>query len=304
MGILKEQANSQNCGPRAATNLTLKKGQRSRSLHGANWKGMSQGPCMPNINAPSLRLQKIWARLKFLWQTNGRTDRGTDGQTDEWVLMSPAFAKAWGQLQINAWAGSHTHWKSNSNTKPAGLRGPSNEAPQCTVNITSWLILIASPHMYTNPTYRPYLLACDVHPMTAPQCTVNITSFVSSSRITRTSAEMARMASTWDAELKSSTWITRSQLIQTMLWLILMTANWPIFITFTVNHILFTIIFLIIFFISVLLRSQRTLLIQEFWSSHLSRLNFLLSYILNFGIYSPIYIWSKILGGDWCWNLL
>ena len=47
---------------------------------------------MANINAQSLILQKIWAMLKFC-------DRQTDGQrdgTDEWVLISPAFAKAEG----------------------------------------------------------------------------------------------------------------------------------------------------------------------------------------------------------------
>ena len=47
---------------------------------------------MPNINALSLILQKIWARLKFLWQTDRHT-----GQTDEWDLMFPAFAKGGGQ---------------------------------------------------------------------------------------------------------------------------------------------------------------------------------------------------------------
>ena len=86
-----KQANTENCGPLHSNKFDLKKGQRSRSRHGANWKGLSQGPCMPNTNALSLILQKIWARLKFLWQTDGRTDRGMDGQTDEWVLMSPAF---------------------------------------------------------------------------------------------------------------------------------------------------------------------------------------------------------------------
>ena len=48
---------------------------RSRSLHSANWKGLSQGWCLPNINALSLILQKIWARLKFLRQTDWRTNR-------------------------------------------------------------------------------------------------------------------------------------------------------------------------------------------------------------------------------------
>ena len=63
---------------------------RSRSLHSANWKGLSQGRCMPNINALSLILQKIWARLKFC-------DRQTVGRTNKWVLMSPTFAKGGGQ---------------------------------------------------------------------------------------------------------------------------------------------------------------------------------------------------------------
>ena len=45
------------------------------------------------FNVPRFREsggQKLWPRLKFLWQTDGRTD----GQTDEWDLMSRAFAKA------------------------------------------------------------------------------------------------------------------------------------------------------------------------------------------------------------------
>ena len=70
----------------------------SRSLHGANWKGLSQGSCIPNINALSLILQKIWARLMFLW----RKDRQRDGQTNEWVLMSPTFAKSGGQIYTNS----------------------------------------------------------------------------------------------------------------------------------------------------------------------------------------------------------
>ena len=45
---------------------------RSRTPHGTNRKGLSQWLCMPNINALSLILQKIWARLKFLWQTEGQ----------------------------------------------------------------------------------------------------------------------------------------------------------------------------------------------------------------------------------------
>ena len=53
-----------------------------RSLHGTNRKGLSQGSCIPNINALSFILQKILARLKY-----------NDRQTDEWVLMSFAFVK-------------------------------------------------------------------------------------------------------------------------------------------------------------------------------------------------------------------
>ena len=69
----QKQANSENCGPRQQ--LWPWSRLRSRSQHGANWKGWSQGSCMPNISVLSLILQKIWARLKFLWQTDGLTDR-------------------------------------------------------------------------------------------------------------------------------------------------------------------------------------------------------------------------------------
>ena len=57
--------------------------KRSRSQHGANWKGLSQGSCMPNINALPLILKNIWARLKFLWQTDGQRDGQTDRRTNE-----------------------------------------------------------------------------------------------------------------------------------------------------------------------------------------------------------------------------
>ena len=77
-----KQANSENCGPPLGNNFDLEEGQRSRSRHGITWKGLSQGLCMPNINALSLILQKIWARLKFLWQTDGRTEGQRDGQTE------------------------------------------------------------------------------------------------------------------------------------------------------------------------------------------------------------------------------
>ena len=95
--MLLIQANSENCGPPLGNNFDLEEGQRSRSRHGVTWKGLSQGSCMPNINALPLILQKIWARLKFLWQTDGGTGRGTDRQTDEWALMSPRFRESGGQ---------------------------------------------------------------------------------------------------------------------------------------------------------------------------------------------------------------
>ena len=73
-----------NCGPPPCNSFDLEIGPRS--WYGANWKGLSQGSCMPNINALSLILQKIWARLKFL----GRTDRGTDRRMSSNV---PLFCK-------------------------------------------------------------------------------------------------------------------------------------------------------------------------------------------------------------------
>ena len=74
---------------------------RSRSRHGAKWKGLSQGSCMPNFNALSLILQKIWARLKILWWTDRWTDRQTEGWTDKWVLMSPRFRERRGTITRN-----------------------------------------------------------------------------------------------------------------------------------------------------------------------------------------------------------
>ena len=74
-----EQANSENCGPPCGNKFDLEKGQRSRSQHGAIWKGLSQGSCMPNINALPLILKKIWARLKF-FVTDRRTEKRTDGR--------------------------------------------------------------------------------------------------------------------------------------------------------------------------------------------------------------------------------
>ena len=59
LGTIIKQANSKNCGPSPSNKFDLEVGQRSRSSHGTNRKGFSQGSCMPNINALSLILQKI-----------------------------------------------------------------------------------------------------------------------------------------------------------------------------------------------------------------------------------------------------
>ena len=98
--------NLKNCGPPPGNkyDLEVSKRSRSRSPHSTNAKDLSQGSCMPNINVLSLILQKIWARLKFLWQTDGRTDgrmsfnvphfrewRGTKIST--WMMMFVSFEK-------------------------------------------------------------------------------------------------------------------------------------------------------------------------------------------------------------------
>ena len=87
-----KQAKSENFDPPPGNKFDLEVGQMSRwrSWYGAHWKGMSQGSCMPNINALSSILQKIWARLKFFL-----TDRQMDGRMS---LMSPAFVKGGGQI--------------------------------------------------------------------------------------------------------------------------------------------------------------------------------------------------------------
>ena len=78
---LEKQANSENCGPPLGNKFDLEVGQRSpsRSRHGTSGKVLSQGTHMPSIKALSVIVQKLWPRLKFLWQTDGQTE----GQTDE-----------------------------------------------------------------------------------------------------------------------------------------------------------------------------------------------------------------------------
>ena len=91
----KQQANSGNCGPPLGNKFDLEVGQRSpsRSRHGTIGKVLSQRTHMPNIKALPVIVQKLWPRLKFLWQT----DRQTEGRTDEWDLMSPRFRESGGQ---------------------------------------------------------------------------------------------------------------------------------------------------------------------------------------------------------------
>ena len=90
-----KQANSENCDPPLSNKFDLEVGQRSpsRSRHGTTGKVLSQRTHMPSIKALPVVVQKLWPRLKFLW----RTDRRTDGQTDEWDLMSPRFRESEGQ---------------------------------------------------------------------------------------------------------------------------------------------------------------------------------------------------------------
>ena len=86
--------NWENCGPPLGNKFDLGKGQRSpsRSRHGTTRKVLSQGTHMPIIKALSVIVQKLWPRLKFLWQT----DRQTHRQRDEWDLMSPRFRESGG----------------------------------------------------------------------------------------------------------------------------------------------------------------------------------------------------------------
>ena len=51
-------------------------GQRSspRSRHGTIGKVLSQRTHMPNIKVLPIIVQKLWPRLKFLWQTDRRTN--------------------------------------------------------------------------------------------------------------------------------------------------------------------------------------------------------------------------------------
>ena len=59
------------------------------------WISIDSFILIQGIKALPVIVQKLWRRLKFLW----RTDRRTDGLTDEWDLMSPRFRESGGQLQ-------------------------------------------------------------------------------------------------------------------------------------------------------------------------------------------------------------
>ena len=69
---------------------------KQRSRHDANWKDFFQGSFMPNINVISLILQKIWAMLKFLWQTEGRTNKPIDGRTNGFLCPPPPISQKYG----------------------------------------------------------------------------------------------------------------------------------------------------------------------------------------------------------------
>ena len=66
------QKNSENCGPPLGNKFDLEVGQRSR--HGTIGKVLSQRTHMPSIKALPVIAQKLWPRLKFLWQTDWQTD--------------------------------------------------------------------------------------------------------------------------------------------------------------------------------------------------------------------------------------
>ena len=101
--VMLTQANSENCGPPLGNKFDLEVGQRSpsRSRHGTTGKVLSQGTHMPSIKALSVIVQKLWPRLKFLWQTDRGRDGRTEGQTDEWDLMSPRFRESGGQKALH-----------------------------------------------------------------------------------------------------------------------------------------------------------------------------------------------------------
>ena len=114
------------------------KGQRSQ--HGANWKGLSQGSCIPNINALSLILQKIWARLKFLWQREGRTNK--------WVLMSPAFAKACGTIKRLQCISHHTYMSSSQSCAYMA------SCSRLSFSISSFILSCSSRSTHTSSCWR------------------------------------------------------------------------------------------------------------------------------------------------------
>ena len=74
------QANLENCGPPLGNKFDPEVGQMSpsRSRQGTIGKVLSQRIHMPSIKALPVKLQKLWPRLKFSWQTDGQTDERTN----------------------------------------------------------------------------------------------------------------------------------------------------------------------------------------------------------------------------------
>ena len=54
--------------------LEVVQSSRSRSRHGIIGEVLSQRTHMPSIKALPVIVQKLWPRLKFLWQTDGLTN--------------------------------------------------------------------------------------------------------------------------------------------------------------------------------------------------------------------------------------
>ena len=78
------QPNSKNCGPPPGNNFDLELGQRSRSWHGVNWQGLTQGTMHAKYQCSIINNSEDISQVK-VFVTDRRTDWRTDRGTDEWV---------------------------------------------------------------------------------------------------------------------------------------------------------------------------------------------------------------------------
>ena len=105
---------------------------------------------MPSIKALSVKVQKLLPRLKFLWRTDGQTDRGTDGQTDRRMRFNvPTLSRKRGTKTYLWWIQTES-----PSYRACQHRNPALWPSRCTIE---WSVRVDSPSKQYDITYKTYL---------------------------------------------------------------------------------------------------------------------------------------------------